>query len=154
MVEPDPKKIAFLRSNKDEISKMVMRENRRRAVRNIPSLSDDEMDIAITEMMSIVADKQRLGAFKFPNTGVPIEPQKDNPHPQDQRQPKRPQSPNNSYSFEAVGCANGFLLNVASAKGPKSFIFKTEDDLMVIFRETVFAEFEKLKAKKEEVTHV
>ena len=157
MTEPDPKVTEFAQEHDQEIKKMMLAENNRRIVRNLQPLSREEAYDAVCEMRALVSQGQRIRAFRFPNAGIPIEPQRDTQRPTDPRQPmqRKPQASNNSYAFEAVFCANGFLLNVASAKGPQSFIFKTEDDLMTIFRETVFAEIELLKTKKQtgEVTN-
>ena len=158
ITNPDPARISFFNEHKKEINDMVNSENCRRVIRKVQLLSDEEIYDAVGEIMSLAAQGQRIRAFRFPNAGVPIEPQRDASRPFDPRQATQrgPKASNNSCTFEAVVCANGFLLNVASSKGPQSFIFKTEDDLMAIFRETVFAEFERLKATKEktEVTHV
>lgn len=147
-MEPDPKKVAFFQSNKAEISEMIKRENIRRERRNLIPLSEDEIDDAIGEMMSLVAEKQRIRAFKFPELPKKPEPQRPSnvvPMPQS---PKRQSANPKAFMFETMVCANGFLLSVTAPDGPQQFIFKTEDDLMEIFRETVFKRFREMKLKE------
>lgn len=151
----DPKKVAFFKANKKEIGDLISRENRRRQVRQLQPLMEEEIDEAVSEMMSLAAQNQRLRAFKFSTAGTPIEPTKQTPQslgslaPIHSPQPaKKDQAAN--FSFEAVVCSNGFLLKCASEKEQLSFIFKTEADLMQIFRETVFPELDRIRRKKTE----
>ncbi len=149
---PNPAHVAFFRENKEDILKMIVAENRRREVRSLEALSDDEIDDAVGEMMSLVSQGQRLRAFHFPTKGETVRPPEparpdrpERPAPQNQR----PETKLNAFVFEVVVCGNGFLMNVKSEKGLLPWIFRTEAELLEIFRSTIFKKLEELKAKGE-----
>jgi|TARA_Y100000310_G_C20693769_1_gene824077 hypothetical protein len=142
---PDPRKIKFFRENKEVIDKKVRSENVRRSRRDIDPLSDDEIDQAIQEMMEMAADNGRVQSYKFPMISKPIEPQDHGPS----LTINKPQIPKikgaNIFTFEAKICSNGYLLSVANNNDIESYIFKDENDLVEIFRETVFSNLKESK---------
>src|SRR3990167_108478 len=102
ITNPNPARISFFNEHKKEINDMVNSENCRRVIRKVQLLSDEEIYDAVGEIMSLAAQGQRIRAFRFPNAGVPIEPQRDASHPMDPRQPMQrgPKASSNSYAFE------------------------------------------------------
>ncbi len=158
---PSPDRIAFFRENKADIDSMVRAENVRRSRRSLVALNDDEIDDAIGQMMSIIKGGGRIRQFKFPSTGVPITPAEVSQNlavlaPQ---QP-RPITPlpitgkrvaGDVFQFEVVKCANGFLLSQTKSGELKTFIFKTPEDLMDIFKDGLFKEITNVRRSDDPV---
>ena len=145
----DPKKMVFVKEHNDEISKMVRRENARRDKRSMPDLSDSEVDEAVGEMMELVASGSRIRAYQFPTTASPQAPQ----GPQNiQSRPSPPKVPlvplSDAFHFNIMPCANGFILNAKQVNEAKSFLFKTEKELMKIFKEMFFEQSKAISEKE------
>lgn len=143
---PNPEKVNFFRKHKEEIGVLINKENIRRERRSAAPLSEEEIDQAMGEMMQLVENGERLRSYKFPE--IVIEPTQHDriEQPIAQRSPHANKShAKNSFQFEAVICANGFLLNFTKNGDNKSFIFKNEKELMSIFRDTLFFELKKGK---------
>lgn len=138
---PNPAKMQFFKENK-ECRDLIDKENVRRTKRNLALLTDQEIDDAVGEMMALAKEGQRIRTFKFPD--LPATPPV-------QAQPSIPitKKHKDSFQFEAVVCANGFLLNMNRSGKQESFIFKTEEDLMSIFKQTVFIALQTMEKEPE-----
>lgn len=148
---PNPEKVNFFRKHKEEIGVLINKENTRRERRNAAPLSEEEIDQAMGEMMQLVENGERLRTYKFPE--IVVEPTQHDriEQPIAQRSPNANKShAKNSFQFEAVICANGFLLNFTKDGKNKSFIFKNEKELMSIFRDTLFFELKNSKIEQAE----
>lgn len=123
---PTPEKIAFFTAHKDEINTIIIRENSQRKKDKMESLSEEEIDVAIGEIMEFKMAGKSILKYKFAPGTTPIEVEKVD-------EPKSVQS-SDTKRFEIVSCENGFMLKKDNTK----FIFKTPKDLMKIFNDILF----------------
>lgn len=149
---PNQQNLNFLRENKADVSFVIRKENKRRERRSMPPLNEMDIDDAVTEMREIHASGKSIRSYKFPATSDPIQPKKPatvdtSPAPRELASPRKLLK-HNSFHFEVALCANGFLLNINKNGAIEPFIFKTPDELMEIFKDTLFVELERLKEKK------
>lgn len=125
---PTPERIAFFTANKDEMNTIIVRENSQRNKNRMEPLSEEEIDLAIDEIMQHKAAGKSILKYKFaPGTT----PKADDPS--ESREPASIQS-SNSKRFEVLSCENGFVLKF----GATSFIFRTPKELMKIFDGVLF----------------
>lgn len=152
---PDPAKIKFIKENKEDVSKMVQRENVRRSRAQADPLSDAEIDEAVGEMMEIVDNGGRIRQFQFPEIKAPQLPHdqkiRDIASPTQHRIEKSVPRPQNTRqqatSFEVVSCKNGFILNIGKNGTVEPFVFKNAKELMRIFKNTLFVDLQKMQTQ-------
>jgi hypothetical protein len=154
MRQPSPEKKKFMGDNKEELGKIIQRENNRRSKRGVIPLSNDEIGDAIDTMMDIVSGGGRLREYTFPATANPIEPKKvappttgPSPGPVIQSQRMTPKPREGEIIFSISRCLNGFMLGVSDKELP--YIFKNKKELFDIMEDVVFTkQFLKPKAEK------
>lgn len=139
-------------AHKDQIQKKILTENNRRVkLLRVPVLTPDETQVAVTEMIGIIREGGRVAEYKFEDPEPAIQQQSDTSKAVGPRQSAQKLALNGeSIKFDIVMCSNGFVLNMDKNGMIQPFIFKTEKELMEIFKESLFEKLKKMKEKKEE----
>lgn len=143
----------FYSANIASIGPMLRVEQQRRDAAKMQLLTEDDIEIAVLEMMARVEMGDPLESYKFPEgqpNAVDLESQRRRKDKSAQiRQPSpTPETKQvngvhgNSFKFEIVACENGHILNMG---GNKTFIVQNINDLTEIFNTLFFK-----KVKEEE----
>ena len=126
---PTPEQIAFFQENKEIIGEMIEKANVKRARTGFDILSEEDVDNAITGMMDLMKAGKDLRFYKFP---IPEgQPTKTTPQAKGDVTGER-------YVFEIIKCSNGFLLNLTSSGQKQTFIFRDDQELSAVFKQTIF----------------
>ena len=129
-----PAKIEFLKANRDDISRIVEEENSRRVKSDVDPVTNEDIDTGIDEMMALVSRGGNINQFRFKIHDLPKP--SDMAAARQSRSLKKDKEPV-SYSFDVEICSNGFLLKTRQGDKVDSFIFKTEQELLAIFKRCI-----------------
>lgn len=142
---PNPATIAFFESNKNDVGALIERANVKRSVKNLPPLTEVEIDRGIEDMIGLKATGQPITGFLFPD------PPPGTPPARVQPQPALQSIEGARFNFEIIKCSNGFLMNMKKESKSDTFIFKELTELSCIFNEVLFesneSKFENIDGK-------
>lgn len=133
----------FYSEHKDDIDKIVARENQKRTSSGKAALSSDEINSAFPAMQSLVDAGSRVRQFTFPESFETGKTEETRNTGFAQQHTKKIQKINGDvFNFRIVKVLNGYVLNCEHDSEEKPYIFKTRDELVEILELTVLKHFE------------
>jgi hypothetical protein len=121
---PSEQNIAFFTANRSEIDRLLRGINKPRQVEGFKPLSEEETDEIITALVAHCVAGGAIGDFQ---------PELPEPERVPVQLPKKQSDPN-AIICTFTPCQNGYVAKIKD----KSYIFKSEKELMRIFKELFF----------------
>ena len=132
-------------AHKEQIQKKIVTENNRRVtLQGVPELTPEETEVVVSEIISILRNGGRVAEYKF------TEPKTNQTVKKTGSVSQKQNFNGELINFDVVMCSNGFVLNMNKDGIIKPYIFKSEKELMEIFKETLFGRLKKMKERRKE----